>query len=184
MKKSRDEWITREYLEAYFRYWPITGRFTRVVQPKKGPKKLFADTALAHGDTNNRYRTICVANKMLLAHRIVWIWHSRASIPAGMCIDHANGDGLDNRIENLRLATQLENTRNRRLCSRSSTGLKGVQIENRPGRPGWFKAKINVRGEGGVSKQKYLGSFPTAEEAHAAYVEAASKYHGEFANPG
>jgi hypothetical protein len=42
-----------------------------------------------------------------------------------------------------------------------------------------FQAQINVAG-----KKLSLGTFNTPEEAHAAYREAASRYHGEFANHG
>jgi hypothetical protein len=83
--------------------------------------------------------------------------------------DHANRDTLDNRDSNLRVATRSENNRNS--IRRAGPGLKGA-IRNGP----YFKGAIWIEG-----KQIYLGSFRTAEAAHAAYCFAARRFHGEFA---
>jgi HNH endonuclease/AP2 domain len=90
----------------------------------------------------------------------------------GRMVDHRNGDTLDNRIENLRLATHGENCRNQKLRIDSKVGLKGV-IHTPSNR---WHAHIQVD-----YRRIYLGSFETREEAHEAYCDAARKYHGEFA---
>lgn len=86
-------------------------------------------------------------------------------------VDHRNGNGLDNRRENLRLCTQSENQRNARLRRDNSVGLKGVARYS-----GKFRARIVVNGT-----QIYLGLFSTPEEAHEVYRHAAVAEYGDFA---
>lgn len=74
---------------------------------------------------------------------------------------------------NLRLATISENARNMRRKS-SCTLPRGVKRHHRGNT---FEANIRIS----PKKRIRIGSFPTAELAHAAYCEAAKKYHGEFA---
>lgn len=88
-------------------------------------------------------------------------------------VDHINGDPLDNRRTNLRLASPSENLRNRGKNSNNKSGFKGVCCFKPTGR--WC-AKIEVCG-----KIHHLGYFTTAEEAALAYDRAARELHGEFA---
>ena len=86
-------------------------------------------------------------------------------------IDHADGDFANNKWANLRAANQSENSRNRRTRCDNSLGLKGVY---RAGTR--YAARIFIG-----KKEEHLGCFGTAEEAHAAYIEAAKSRFGEFA---
>lgn len=88
-------------------------------------------------------------------------------------VDHINGDGLDNRRCNLRLATRANNCQNRKRAKNNKSGFKGVCWAARAQK--WI-AYINANGE-----HRHLGFFATAEEAYAARVEAAYQLHGEFA---
>jgi hypothetical protein len=89
----------------------------------------------------------------------------------GKSVDHANGDGLDNRRSNIRLATSSQNNANRR--SRLSVDhRRGVSL--RPS--GRWQAQIRVDGA-----QRFLGNYGTEEEAARAYDAAALEVHGEFA---
>jgi len=96
--------------------------------------------------------------------------------PVGKHIDHINHDRLDNRKDNLRLVTNAQNSKNRKISGRNTSGYKGVYYHNRPLRKRWH-AQIYADG-----KNMFLGYFVTKEEAAFAYNEAAIKYHGEFSN--
>ena len=84
--------------------------------------------------------------------------------------DHINGNKLDNRCSNLRLATARQNSQNRKLRSDNSTGFKGVY--NRWGK---YRAAIRING-----KLKHLGIFDTPEEASEEYQRIAVNLHGAF----
>jgi len=102
-------------------------------------------------------------------YTIVWAVHHGAW-PSSE-IDHKNRDPLDDRIGNLRLATNSQNQANRK--SSNPSGFKGVRRHKRSG--AWY-AEISVNGA-----SVHIGSFGTPEEAHDAYASAASRHHGEFA---
>jgi hypothetical protein len=122
--------------------------------------------------TNYARRTGLVSGKSItmLLHRFL------LDAPDGMAVDHANGDGLDNRRCNLRLATTAENVRNQRISNRNTSGLKGVSWHKAAKK---WRACIQVNG-----KQKQIGHFATAELAHHAYCYEASRIYGKFARFG
>jgi hypothetical protein len=95
---------------------------------------------------------------------------------AGMVVDHINGNPLDNRRENLRVCSTMENVRNRMKGAKTtSSKYKGVYWNKHKG--AWV-AKIRVTGR---HSQMDLGKFRCEEDAARAYNAAAVKYHGEFA---
>lgn len=105
--------------------------------------------------------------RTLYMHRLI------AHAPSGMEVDHINGDTLDNRRSNLRLATRQENAHNQRKHTGgvSHTAYKG--ITSKKGR--WY-ASIHSKG-----KTTHLGAFATAEQAATAYDRAARDQFGQFA---
>ena len=90
-----------------------------------------------------------------------------------MVIDHLDGNQSDNRLLNLRLATQSENLFNKRAQANSKTGVKGVSLHSLTNK--WV---ASVRQNG---KQKHLGLFDSIEEARAAYIKATDEIQGQFA---
>jgi hypothetical protein len=91
----------------------------------------------------------------------------------GYVIDHINGDGLDNRRENLRLANSAQNAWNSRIAKNNTSGFKGVTFNKREGR---WRAKISHDG-----KRINIGTYDTAELASAAYEGAARALFGAYA---
>jgi hypothetical protein len=104
-----------------------------------------------------------------MAHRLAWLIHYGEPVPIEL--DHADGDGMNNRIVNLRPASRAQNVANRGVFKSNRLGIKGVRQEGTG-----FRARIRRNG-----RPCNLGTFATAEEAAEAYREAAVKLHGEFA---
>lgn len=117
------------------------------------------------------YYCISVNNKIYDWHRLVYEYF-KGKIPENLCIDHFNNNRLDNRIDNLRLVTQLKNNR-KSLRKKNKTGAIGVVFHN-DGRSKPYQARIVVN-----YKKIGLGYFSTPEEAHQAYLDAKIRYHGE-----
>jgi hypothetical protein len=117
---------------------------------------------------SGRYRRIGIYGRYYMAHRLAWLietgkWPDKE-------IDHVNGICYDNRWCNLRPATTQQNNRNTLHANKS--GLIGASYHSGTGR---FRAQIRTS-----SGRKFLGWFDTAEQAHAAYRDAARAHHGEF----
>lgn len=108
------------------------------------------------------YARTRINGKQVLMHRLL--------LPGADHIDHKNGNGLDNRRENLRECTFQQNMRNRR--GWAASGLRGV---NRRG-PHRYEASIRIN-----KKNIFLGSFRSAEQAAMAYNDRATLEYGEFA---
>lgn len=158
--RSKD-WLTVEEARARLDYNPETGALVW--------KKCRDSTKIGKESKSldvSGYVQVNIAGTLVKGHRLAWyIYHG--AWPDGH-IDHINGVRNDNRIANLRVVTNAINCQNKRVDT-NKHGLMGVYFQS-----GW-RAKINVN-----RQQIHLGKFATAEEAHAAYVEAKRKYHPGF----
>lgn len=100
-------------------------------------------------------------------HRVI------AGTPIGGITDHANGNKLDNRKENLRVCTKADNCRNSKIPKNNTSGYKGVNWHNQ--RKRWVAAIVVGY------KRISLGTHECPRAAARAYDAAARKHHGEFA---
>jgi HNH endonuclease len=116
------------------------------------------------------YRIITVDGRHYRAARIIWQMMTGERPPHE--VDHKSTDPADDCWDNLRLATSAQNKANAKQRSHSTNSFKGV----RKARGGRYEAWI-----GGGPTRRYLGTFDTPEEAHAAYMAAAREVYGEFA---
>jgi hypothetical protein len=114
-------------------------------------------------------------------HNEVWERMLGAPLPRGFLIDHINGDKLDNRRANLRLATRSDNEANKRkrrtqAGGKPSSSYKGVS-KITDGRKKCWRATITQE-----HRHINLGTYYVEEDAAAAYDKAAVEYFGEFAS--
>lgn len=158
--------LTHREVTNLLKYDRETGVF---IHTGNGNKRVSG--AIAGSVSGKGYIQISLKGVSYLAHRLAWFYVS-GDWPSDQ-VDHINGNKKDNRISNLRLAKSAQNNRNVGLSKRNTSGFKGVYPS---GNSGNFMAVITKSG-----KQKYLGVFPTAEDAAAAYDTAAERLHGPFA---
>lgn len=102
------------------------------------------------------------------------IYMHRVVMPGYDLVDHRNRNRLDNRRENLRPATVLQNNRNQQLRRDNTTGYRGVGFDRRKG---LWRARIVLSD----SRRKFLGYFDDPLDAAMAYDEVARVHFGEFA---
>lgn len=156
--------ITQEVLKEMFDY--VDGNLIYKVRP--ACRVQIGDIA---GTVSNRgYLFMVLAYKQYQIHNLIWLWHKGHWPKPGYELDHISKVKSDNRIENLREATRSENNFNTDAQSNSTTGLKGVSKYGDK-----YRAHGRLQG-----KSLALGTYPTAEEASAAYQAFAKANHGEF----
>ena len=111
------------------------------------------------------YRRVSINGKTALVHRIIASAFI-GNIGEGLVVDHINGDGLDNRPENLRITTNQQNAKGfNKPRVGSSSKYRGVCWLKRSRK---WKASIGVSGTA-----KYLGLFSVEEDAAKCYNSAA-----------
>lgn len=161
-----------ELLDKLFDYQPELGIITyKVSVGKKIKAGQKAGTV-----TSNGYVAIAITINekfyVFKAHRLIWYIMTRKD-PCHLQIDHIDGNRLNNKFSNLRLATQTQNARNRGPNKKSKSGLKGAY---------WSKSQQTWTSQITINnKSIHLGYFLTPELAHMAYCKAAAELHGDFA---
>ena len=106
-------------------------------------------------------------------YKLTYLHRLLMNAQPGEIVDHINGDVLNNRRDNLRLATPQQNGQNKRLSPLSTTGLKGVGYHKKRRK---YHTRIQRQGI-----RYHLGFFDDAETAALAYDAAARMLFGEFA---
>lgn len=155
--------LTADRVRAALDYAPETGVFHRKETSRNN--RVRAGEVAGHLSPQG-YRLIGLDGTQHLAHRLAWLY-IHGSWPVNR-IDHRNEDKDDNRIANLREASDAQNQQNHSRPRRDNrSGFRGVhQRGNR-----WIAA-IWLAGV-----RNYLGSFDTADEAARAYLAAKREIH-------
>jgi len=155
--------LTQAQVRALFDYDPKTG-----VVLRKSSSLIDPRFKRVVGDLNTRgYLSVWIKPKRYQLHRIIWLWVY--GVWPTKNIDHINRVPNDNRLSNLREASQLENMHNRSKSTRNWSGYIGVHWY--PERCKW-QAQISADGH-----KHHLGYFDSLELASAAYQAAKLIYH-------
>lgn len=124
-----------------------------------------ADTAIE----GRGYRVVHYRGRFLKAHRVIWLLHHGQWPPDH--VDHIDGDRMNNRIHNLRLATNRENLRNQRRTNPS--GWHGI---HKPPRGNW---QFSIRAD---ERRHVVRGYQSAFAAAMARDGLARLLHGDFAS--
>ena len=156
--------ITQDQLKELFDYHPDG---FLVWKKQISSRAKIGEKAGANTYSPKGYRVVDLYKKTRAQHRLIFLWH-HGHFP--VCIDHVNGIRTDNRIENLREATNRQNCMNRAKLA-NKTLPKGVYKNGKK-----VCAIIRVH-----QKNIWLGTYTSIDDAQQAYKEAATKHFGEFA---
>lgn len=160
---------TQDRLKQVLDYNPETGHFYWKIST--GPRVRVGDRAAVY--KGQGYARVQIDGVRYNAHRLAWLYVY--GIYPEILVDHINLDKSDNRIVNLRIATETENRRNTKTLENSKTGVKGVTYSTSC--PGKYEARIGDKG-----KNYYLGVFETIEAAKEVLDKKRQEIHEEFAN--
>jgi hypothetical protein len=157
--------VTQPLNESY-RLIPLTQGQTAIVDAEDF-EMVSALNWHAHWNPNTQsFYARCWQNGRMMMHKFI------LGYDAGEQADHKNHNTLDNRRENLRRCTPMQNSQFRKKRSDNTSGFKGVCLHN-----GKWEAAITVN-----KKTIRLGSFETPEDAGRAYNEAAKNLFTDFAH--
>lgn len=154
--------LTQIEVRRLFDYNPETGMLSWKVRP--GNRVRIGD--VVDSVHSEGYVQVGVNGERRLAHHVIWLW-LYGEMPEGD-VDHINRVRNDNRQCNLREVDRTENLLNGEY--KNETGFQGV-MKMPSGR---FRAAIHIK-----RRCTYIGSFDTAEQAHAAYANKHVELYGE-----
>ena len=164
--------MTADYARSVFDYDPLTGTFRWKWRDDVllRHNRRFAGKIAGTHDRNGHWQ-LNVFGVFYLGHRIAWLIMT-GGWPTDE-IDHENTVKDDNRWNNLREATHVQNSYNKGVTSLNTSGYKGVSQCKKSGR--WIAQLC-------VNRVRHdLGRFDTPQAAYAAYCIGALRLHGEFA---
>jgi len=121
----------------------------------------------------DRYLQVALKQINLSIHRLVGLTFIE-NFENKECIDHIDGNPFNNRVENLRWATQFENHHNLKKAINNTTGIKGIHFNKK-----YKKFEVSIMHK----RIKYhFGYYDTIEESTLARQLKANELFGEFTN--
>lgn len=163
MKLRNDQILDFSCVSNLLKYCPETGNLTWL----KDVARLAKAGQLAGIQRDDGYKRLKFLGKAVYAHRIAWLLFYGK--PCDKEIDHINGDRGDNRIDNLRMCSKVENAQNRRRSILNKSGYDGVNFQKSNKK---WRARISYNGN-----RICLGLFDSAELANTARTEAKRNLH-------
>jgi len=161
-----------EKMKSLYHYDAATGEFFWKVNAGSGIK---AGDRADRSNGAGRVTLYCPPKGRVMAYRFAFFFMT-GKWPSAACIDHIDGNPLNNQFQNLREATCRQNVWNRGATKTNTSGFKGVDYKPQCAPRRRWRARIRVFG-----KEHVIGYFETPEEAAAAYDTAAIRLHGDFA---
>ena len=107
----------------------------------------------------------------LKSSRVILLLH-KGYLTKGKIVDHIDANPLNNKIENLREGTTVQNSHNTKLKKNNTSGYKGVSYNKKNNT---WRARIAIN-----LKQLSFGSYKNKEDAIKAVIKARKKLHGKF----
>ena len=164
----RQSQLTAERLREVLSYDPETGVFVWLKRTSRMSRITVGEIAGCEHKSSG-YIVIWVDGRAYQAQVLAWL-HVYGEWPKDL-VDHRDRSKANNRIGNLREASNSQNKANGGAYAKSSGLMKGVSPSG-----GRFRAQI-VKDY----RREHLGYFDTEELAHAAYLKRSEELHGEFA---
>ncbi len=164
--------LTVSRLREVLSYNHESGEFIWKMQMSNAAPK--AGAVAGNKDDVTGYIRIGIEGRLYIASRLAW-FYVHGEWPSAE-IDHRNRDRADNRLNNLRPASRLQNNRHSGKRAQTRSGFKGVAFRELSGGVGSWRARIKLNG-----KDHSIGYFDTPEKAARAYDEAAKVHYGQFA---
>ncbi len=154
--------LTHDELKERMYYDSETGLFNRL-------KNNYGKTGHLH---KSGYIKISFKRKMYYVHRLAWLYHY--GVWPKNQIDHINGIKSDNRVCNLREATNTQNQYNTKKPKNNTSGYKGIS---------WMKREKRWRVRINLDKKEICGGyFSDIEKAKEKLIKLHQEYIKEFSN--
>lgn len=168
MKPKKIE-ITQKELKTFIDYDPLTGIITNKIGRGNIPKgKILGSISKKQGRCSTDYYTIAIDKKSYQAHRIIMFYMLGTSFDQDLVVDHKDGNGLNNKWNNLEQKTQSGNAKNQKIdASKTKSKVTGITKDKN----GKWMVRI-----GHENKRIYIGTYGSWFESVCARKSAEVKY--------
>lgn len=180
--------MDQEEVKSIFDYDAKTGVLKwKVSLGTRGKRENEAGYIQTNSTSGKKYRFVMYKRKLYRVHRIIWLYMT-GNFPNND-IDHIDGNGLNNKWENLREVSRRENNRNKGRRSDNTSGITGVswssrrnkwhvQIHDSNGTPisgGYFESLLDAAAKRKELEKKYKYHKNHGREIRKEFLIAESK---------